>query len=569
MTTLRLWLSVLFLTCVVGLATAQAPSRSTGSPPPKKSGSPGDSLPKSKDQLPPGQKTRNGSTKVVAYATQLLFSGDTIPHLKIELVPAELQKLQENNRVYVRCNITENDKIVYKSVGIKLKGAAGSFREFDDRPALTINMDKFSDGPLFHDLRKFHLNNSVQDESYLNELLCSELFLAAGVPATRVTHARVWLNGRDVGLYVLKEGFDKKFLARHFADPEGNLYDGGFLQDVDVDLEKDSGAGLDDRSDLHALRDACAEPDPDLRWKRIEQTLNVDQFLNFMALELMTCHWDGYTVNKNNYRIYFDPRTSRAHFLPHGMDQMFGDAGFSVLEYPSCLVSSTVMQNVPWRKMYRARLNKWLSLFAPPTKLLARVEVVRKRLLPVIQKMGEERTNDFNARVDEVKQRLIDRSENLLEQVFQSEPEPLEFNDDGFAELPAWYAAAELEAIHEQPELEGPLQTNSIKVGPDGPCIASWRHKALLQKGRYQFQAKVKTDNVTATEDDRGKGVGLRISGEARMNTLSGTTNWTLLTFEFEILEEVREVELVAEMRATTGQVWFDASSMRLKKLVP
>ena len=172
------------------------------------------------------------------------FESGAVSELKIEIPDGEMKQLRENNKAYVRCTIRENDKVVFKSVGIKLKGAAGSFREIDDRPALTLNMDKFAKGKSkkqsFHGLDKFHLNNSVQDESYLNELLCSELFQSAGIATTRVAHARVWLNDRDLGLYVLKEGFDKKFLKRHFTDSTGILYDGGFLQDIDVDLEKDN-----------------------------------------------------------------------------------------------------------------------------------------------------------------------------------------------------------------------------------------------------------------------------------------------------------------------------------------
>ena len=77
-------------------------------------------------------------------------------------------------------------------MALKLKGAAGSFREWDDRPALTLNMGKLRKGGAYHGLVKFHLNNSVQDETYLHEWLCSDLFRRApGVPAPRkrVTHA--------------------------------------------------------------------------------------------------------------------------------------------------------------------------------------------------------------------------------------------------------------------------------------------------------------------------------------------------------------------------------------------
>jgi hypothetical protein len=175
-----------------------------------------------------------------------------------------------------------------------------------------------------------------------------------------VAHARLRLNGRDAGLYVLKEGFDKKFLARHFIAAEGNLYDGGFCQEIDGDLERDEGQGPDDHADLRALRDACQAPDTELRWKQLDQLLDVDAFLAFTALELMTCHWDGYCLNRNNYRLYFDPTSHQAHFFPHGMDQMFGDPGASILEWPGALVAAAVMQNPEWRTRYRQRLRALL-----------------------------------------------------------------------------------------------------------------------------------------------------------------------------------------------------------------
>src|SRR5262249_34712540 len=159
----------------------------------------------------------------------------------------------------------EDGRTKYTNVALKLKGAAGSYRDWGDRPALTLNLTKFNKAGKFHDLVKLHLNNSVQDETYLSELICSELFRQAGVPAPPVPHARVWLNGRDVGLYVLKEGFDEQFLKRHFADATGNLYDGGFVQDLNADLEKDAGNGPDDHSDLRTITEANALEDPAAR----------------------------------------------------------------------------------------------------------------------------------------------------------------------------------------------------------------------------------------------------------------------------------------------------------------
>lgn len=497
------------------------------------------------------------------------FTKGAIPRLRIQISDSELEKLKADNRSYVRCTIQEN-KTVYKDVGIKLKGAAGSFREFDDRPALTLNANKFTKGQTFHGLDKFHLNNSVQDETYIHEWLCEELARAAGLPATRVTHARVWLNGRDVGLYVLKEGFDKTFLSRHFENGNGNLYDGGFVQDIDAELEKDTGKGPDDRSDLKELLDACHDPNLEERWRRIDELLDVESFISFMAFELMTCHWDGYTQNKNNYRIYFNPDDNKARFLPHGMDQMFGDPNASVLDPPGAIVSSTVMLNPVWRARYRERLNELLPLFDPPSNLNKRVDFLRRRLQPVLSAMDPQLARDHAQRVKEFKERITARATSLREQTQLEDPRPPEFDENGNMHLPDWYGASESEdAAVEEVDLEEEKKAYSVSCGPSGRCIASWRRKVLLTQGTYTFHAIVKTNDVAAIEDEKGSGAGLRISGQNRTNKLEGTSDWKPLEFEFTVAEETREVELVAELRTTAGQAWFDRESLRLSRKMP
>ena len=250
------------------------------------------------------------------------------------------------------------------------------------------------------------------------------------------------------------------------------------------------------------------------------------------------------------------------------MDQMFGDPGATILDFPGPTVSSAVMQNPEWRKLYRARLKQLLPLFDPPTRLQQRADAVQQRLLPVIREIGEDQANAFKDRVTELKQRLAERAANLREQVEQPDPGPIEFNDEGFADLPDWYTATESDdAMHEELELPGPRQTYSIKCGPSGVCVASWRRKVLLSKGRYQLLAQAKTEKVVPQSDEKGSGVGLRTSGANRTNKFPGTSRMMPLEYEFEVLEDLREVELVAEIRATSGQVWFARDSLRLKQL--
>jgi hypothetical protein len=168
-----------------------------------------------------------------AEASDAFFKSDKVLQLSLELGPKEMDALRREPRKYVKGTLKEGDKIVYKDVGVHLKGAAGSFRGIDDKPNVTINMDRFVKGQLFHGMDKFHLTNSLQDPSYLSELICGELFRAAGVPASRVAHAVVKIDGKPRGLFYIKEGYDTLFLKRHFGNNLGNFYDGGFLRDID------------------------------------------------------------------------------------------------------------------------------------------------------------------------------------------------------------------------------------------------------------------------------------------------------------------------------------------------
>src|SRR5260221_4100249 len=164
-----------------------------------------------------------------------LFTNHLVARLRIEIPPEGVEILQSyqwnrnvngHDRSNVLATVREGNK-VYTNVAIHLKGGLGSFRPFDDKPALTLSFDRSAEGQRFHGLQKIHLNNSAQDPSFLSEKICREMFLAAGLPSPRAGHALGRINDRDLGLYVLVEGWNKQFLKRHFKDARGILSDSG------------------------------------------------------------------------------------------------------------------------------------------------------------------------------------------------------------------------------------------------------------------------------------------------------------------------------------------------------
>jgi len=484
---------------------------------------------------------------------------------RIEIAERDIRSLRNEPRTPVPATVREGDR-VFTNVAAHLKGAAGSFRQVDDNPALTLSFGRFASDQRFHGLRKIHLNNSVQDPSYSTEYICGHMFHLSGVPAPRVAFARVWLNGRDLGFYVLKEGFTADFLGRYFARTKGNLYDGGFLKDVTDTLEKDQGDDEEGQKDLKALAAAAMESNPAKRWERLNKTLDVERFVSFMAMEVMVWDWDGYVINRNNYRIYHDPTTDRMVFLPHGMDQMFWEANGSIHPGFRGLVADGFIQTAEGSRLYRRRLAELFRDVYQLEPLTNLVKQLRARNRPAIAEISPGAARAYDEAVEVVRDRIVERWSGIKRQL-DAEPEPLKFTD-GAARLAGWRERNEPATARLDRSRDG--DRSLLHIAAAGNCTASWRARVLLDGGRYRFEGLARGAGIVPFGGgEPGEGAGLRISGMQRSGAdkLAGDSTWTRLGFEFDVSPPSNFVELVCELRATRGEVWFDADSLRLVRL--
>ncbi len=497
------------------------------------------------------------------------FNNGFVPHLHIQLDEAALASLRRENRRYVRATVTEGES-VYRDVGVHLKGGQGSFQPLSKKPSLTLNFGKFVRGQTFHGLGKFHLNNSFQDPTYLNEFIGTALFQAAGLPAARVTHARAQLNGRELGLYVLVEGFDKAFLKHHFGNATGNLYDGGSRQNENVTrpLERKSGEGQSDYSDLTALISAANEPNPDKRLAKLATILDMDRFYSFLALEIMANSWDGYAINRNNYWVYNDPVTQRFVFLPRGMDQLFDQPQSSLL--PECLgaVASAVLNAPAGRQLYRQRCSMLLTNVFTVDRLTNLVDEAHRRVRNLLAELGPERAAQHEAAVGALRARIIRRVKHLERELNVPLLQLLVFDDSGEARLDGWRPQLDFGRA-ELPETDGSSPCLDIRcTSRHVSTVASWRTRVLLAAGRYRFQGRVKAVKVVPIADALYGGISLRVFGEAQFPLLvtGAKGGWQAVTRDFVVRSPHAETELCCEVLALGGSVCFERSSLTLVK---
>jgi len=501
----------------------------------------------------------------------VLFTNSVVPTLRIEASPEAMRTLRAYHQVWgqprpervdVRVTVRDGDR-VFTNVAMHLKGSF-TFQPIDDKPSLTLNFDKFSAGQRYRGYDKIHLNNSVQDPSYLCEALASEVFNQAGVPAPRVGHARVTLNGRELGPYVAIEGSNKRFLKRHFNSVKGNLYDGGSGGDITKKLKADSGEHPEDRSDLERLVAATRVREAGERFAQLERTLDLDRFLTFAALEVLFQHWDGYCMGPNNFRVFHDLDHDRMVFMPHGMDQALGvgrSPATSIQPHWNGVVAKGLFGTGEGRRRYLERLGTLFTNQFRPNALVARVDQMAGQLRPQLTP-GFIEGFRFRAAVDDLKERIRRRAVQVQEQLDHPE-QPLSFGAEGIVSLSGWrFRAATARRAEGRRVREEGRDLLEVKVG-EANSSGSWRTIVLLDPGHYEFTGLGRALGVAPGATNSG--VLLRTSGDRTPPKPSVAAEWSPLRYEFEVQGRMN-LELICEFRGSEGSGTFDGGTLKLRR---
>lgn len=266
----------------------------------------------------------------------------------------------------------------FDDVEIRKKGALGSLSTV--RPSIKLDMGsgELNLGRTFRTHRRLTLNNNRQDASNLEQCLAYELFNQAGIKAPLCNLARVFSLGNDLGIYTHVENIKKPFLKRVFNEESGNLYEGDnadFNTGIVSRFQKKTNELLNDRSDLDQVIAALAVPDDQL-WNALDQVINMDYFLTFMAMEALIGHSDSYSGSQSNFYIYKKSIDQRFYFIPWGADQSFQEkhVSRSTIDNHSVLLrselSSRIWQVPALREAYDSRIQLLLNTIWNESSLL-------------------------------------------------------------------------------------------------------------------------------------------------------------------------------------------------------
>jgi hypothetical protein len=514
-----------------------------------------------------------------------LFQGTNVLRISITIPDEGVRELshagarRSQPKPKAQATVTEAGR-TYTNVSVQLKGFT-TFRPIHRGPSLTLNFERNSPKQLFHGLAKISLNNSLQDRTRLNEKFSRELFAAAGVPVPRADYALLTLNGRELGLYVLTEGYDREFLKRHFARHDGNLYEGGILRDIDAPLQLNTGKAPAADARVRQLIAATREPDPVRRLQAVRDALDLERFLSMMAMETILCHSDSYSMNRNNYRIYHDPATDKLVFMPHGMDRVLGThrsfLDLSVVPPVLGMVAAAILSTPEGRRLHVERVATFSTNLFHPDALCRRAQEIDARIASAKLISGEDSPSNPSqpagrqgSDADELCERIAKRAADLRLQLARLPdllllPRTLTFAGGSLEQINDWT----LRPKAGQPDVawqNGAPDGNAVARGiaSAGPMRTSVRSRVKLPAGRYRLEGRPRVTNDQGPARVVSLAL-LRHSGSRFDEDLSRLpANPVRFEFQVDAARAPEEVEFICDIRDSSSHVWFDPSLLHL-----
>jgi hypothetical protein len=129
-------------------------------------------------------------------------------------------------------------------------------------------------------------------------------------------------------------------------------------------------------------------------------------------------------------------------------------------------------------------------------------------------------------------------------------------------------APAREKDILDQPVVAG-QKTLHILNGA-GRGVLSWRLPVLLEEGRYRFFGRLMTRAVKPGAEIVMTGATILAATGVPAKSLpprcAGDTPWRQVEHDFEIPAGGAEISLLLTMRCFTGEAWFDADSLKLRR---
>jgi len=289
----------------------------------------------------------------MAQTSDDLFDPTVLHDIQLTMKQGDWENLQANylNDTYYPADMQWRE-VVVPQVGVRSRGSGSRNPK---KPGLKVDFGRYVDQTAFG-LKSIVLANGIQDPSMLAQRVGLGMFAHMGMPASRVVHARVFVNRDYIGLYELIEPVDKTFLARAFGqDADGKTENGGYLYEyhwkadylwdyLGPDLQiyaelfepktHESDAPVPLYGQLESLFKRLNQSSDSQFEREVGELLDLRQFVRHIAVENFIAEHDGFLGNwgPNNFYLYrFQGRTV-SQLLPWDKDLALWARDYDILQ---------------------------------------------------------------------------------------------------------------------------------------------------------------------------------------------------------------------------------------------
>ena len=289
----------------------------------------------------PGAKLAPADVKSYP-ASVSLYDPDTLRTIFLQFEEPDWEQALadfNNTDVDVLATATVDGK-TYKDVGVHFRGMSSYFMvPAGLKHSLNLSFDLVHESQVLNGYRTINLLNANGDATFVRGVLFSEI-ARAYIPAPRINHMRVVINGESWGIYLNAQQFNKDFLRDNYSTENGARWKvpgspggRGGMEYLGDDVATYKGT-YDIRSkdnpkawtDLVHLFKVLNETPPEKLEAALAPILDVDGALKFLALDVALVNSDGYWARASDYSIYQDVK-GRFHVIPHDMNEALVEEG--------------------------------------------------------------------------------------------------------------------------------------------------------------------------------------------------------------------------------------------------
>jgi spore coat protein CotH len=251
-----------------------------------------------------------------------IYDESKVVDFQVTFPPGEWEKLVESREPnpdlrWVQCGLSFEGEN-FPAAACRRKG---NMFDWDQalRPQFVVRFNLTDKQGRFRGLRRLNFESWDGIEAPVRDRIGMWLMREAGLPAPRVNHARVFKDGKLLGLFMNVEAVDKEFIQDQFKPEDGgNLYEEGELK---------TNEEVNDRSRYVMLTKLIeAEPlegDHSAFFAALDALVDVPQVLREMAAETALLAGDNFANGSPRNFFWYDHPSRGFLVLPWDLDATF------------------------------------------------------------------------------------------------------------------------------------------------------------------------------------------------------------------------------------------------------